>query len=212
MITADDIRAILRDHGITQSALAERVGVRQSTVSRWLNGQTPDPVSQERLESMLARKGEPIIPTARPPSNASEPVPTPRGGDDRIPILGVGRGGDDGRFELNGETIGYTMRPKSLIGVKGAYSIYVVGDSMEPRYEAGELVHVTPHKPPVPGRDVVVQIHATGEGEPDEGLIKRLVRSTPSYYVLRQFNPPLDFELERKIVKSVHLIVGRADE
>jgi len=212
MITADDIRAILRDHGITQSALAERIGVRQSTVSRWLNGQTPDPAAQERLESMRAGRGAPQLPPPRPPSNASEPIPTPRGGDDRIPILGVGRGGDDGRFELNGETIGYTMRPKSLIGVKGAYSIYVVGDSMEPRYEAGELVQVNPHKPAQPGRDVVVQLYPTADGEQGEGLIKRLVRMTPSYVVLKQFNPPMEFELERKIVKSVHLIVGRADE
>lgn len=183
----------------------ERISIALGKPAGWLLSNEPDDAEPAPLNL-------PLPPTPRPPSNASEPVPTPRGGDDRIPILGVGRGGDDGRFELNGETIGYTMRPKSLIGVKGAYSIYVVGDSMEPRYEAGELVQVNPHKPPQPGRDVVVQLYPTADGEQGEGLIKRLVSITPTFVNLKQFNPPLDIPLERKIVKSIHLIVGRADE
>lgn len=54
MITADDIRKILKTTGWTQAQLAKRVGVNQSTVSRWLAGdQIPDPRQQEILHQML---------------------------------------------------------------------------------------------------------------------------------------------------------------
>ena len=46
--------------------------------------------------------------------------------------------------------------PANLGGVRAAYAIYMVGDSMEPRYEQGWLLHVNPFKPPTRGRDVVV--------------------------------------------------------
>lgn len=36
-----DIKAIRSDLGLTQAKLAEEVGVDQSTISNWENGQTP---------------------------------------------------------------------------------------------------------------------------------------------------------------------------
>jgi hypothetical protein len=65
------------------------------------------------------------------------------------------RGGDQEMFFEDG-AIDYTPRPADLEGVRAAYAIYMVGDSMEPRYEPGWLLHVNPFKPATRGRDVVV--------------------------------------------------------
>jgi len=63
-----------------------------------------------------------------------------------LPILGCGACGEDGVFEMNGQTMGLTKRPPKLVGVPGAYALYVSGDSMEPWRFRGKMVLVNPHR------------------------------------------------------------------
>jgi phage repressor protein C with HTH and peptisase S24 domain len=93
-------------------------------------------------------------------------------------------------------------RPANLNGVRGAYAIYMVGDSMEPRYEQGWLLHVNPFKPPTRGRDVVV--YKKG----DAVLIKQFVRWEGDALVLRQLNPGEELRVPRDEVMECHLVVG----
>lgn len=119
-----------------------------------------------------------------------------------MPILGHAKGGEDAFFIDNGEIAGYTMRPHILDGVADAYAVEFWDTSMEPALKHGHLGWVHPRKPVKPGDDVVVQLN---DGQ---ALVKTLLRRTESQLVLRQYNPPKDFKIDRAGVKSVHLIVG----
>jgi phage repressor protein C with HTH and peptisase S24 domain len=119
-----------------------------------------------------------------------------------LPILGHAKGGEDAFFIDNGEIGGYTMRPHVLDGVADAYAVEFWDTSMDPALKHGHLGWVHPRKPIKPGDDVVVQLN---DGQ---ALVKTLVRRTESQLVLRQYNPPKDFKIDRADVKSVHLIVG----
>ncbi|HKS89484.1 MAG TPA: S24 family peptidase, partial [Stellaceae bacterium] len=121
---------------------------------------------------------------------------------DMIPIRSAGRGGGDQQMFLEDGPIGYTPRPANLGDVRGAYAIYMVGDSMEPRYEQGWLLHVNPFKPPTRGRDVVV--YKVGQAV----LIKQFVRWEGDALVLRQLNPPQELRIPRADVVECHLVVG----
>ncbi len=126
---------------------------------------------------------------------------------DVIPIRSGGRSGDDQEMFLEDGPVGHTHRPANLTGVKGAYAIYNMGDSMSPRYEAGWLLHVNPFKPPAPGRDVVVLKRNNAV------LIKRLGRRAKGRIVLHSYNRDYkDIEVDEKDVVSVHLIVGADQE
>lgn len=46
---ADKLRILLNDHGMTQSALAKKLGVSQPTVGYWLDGRRPYPPTAKRL-------------------------------------------------------------------------------------------------------------------------------------------------------------------
>lgn len=126
---------------------------------------------------------------------------------ERIPVYGQAVGGDDGRFVLNGNRVGDVLMPPVLYGVPDAYAVYVSGDSMEPRYEAGEVVYVHPYLPVRRDDYVVVQI-ALDEHEPPAGYIKRFVSMSGDTLRLRQFNPAKDMHFPRARVVSVHKIVG----
>ena len=61
---------------------------------------------------------------------------------------------------------------------RNAYAVYIVGDSMEPRYYAGELAHIHPGKPITIGAFVLVQIRPEHDGDTPKAVIKRLVKRT----------------------------------
>jgi phage repressor protein C with HTH and peptisase S24 domain len=123
-----------------------------------------------------------------------------------VPVLGRAAGGADGRFEFNGEIMGWEVRPPQLEGVIGAYCIYVSGSSMHPRYRDGETAWVNPNKPPRSGDDVVVQFYPGEEAGVPSGFVKELVGYRGNKIVLAQHNPPKELEFDRNKVMSIHLI------
>jgi phage repressor protein C with HTH and peptisase S24 domain len=124
-----------------------------------------------------------------------------------IPVLGTAECGSDGAFNLNEGPIDHVRRPPGQMNRKGIYCIYVEGSSMEPAYEAGDLVYVDPHRPPNVGRDVVIQLAAKGPGGEERCFLKRLVRRSGGKWRVKQFNPEKEFVFDEKDVVAVHLVL-----
>jgi phage repressor protein C with HTH and peptisase S24 domain len=124
-----------------------------------------------------------------------------------IPIYGTAIGGEDGRFEMNGQVIDRVAAPPGLMTAQGAYGVMVAGESMEPRYHSGETVYVHPQKPVMRGGYVVVQLWPEIDGDPVGGLVKRFISMNDEVLRLEQFNPPKVIEIPRSRVKAVHRIV-----
>lgn len=129
---------------------------------------------------------------------------------ENVPVRGVVRGGQGGSFELNiGDPIEYVRRPLSLIGKGEIYALHVESDSMAPRYEPGEIILVWAKRPALIGRDVVVQLRPSHDGENPRAYLKRLIRRNDKELVLEQFNPRKTMSLKMKDVISVHLVLTR---
>jgi phage repressor protein C with HTH and peptisase S24 domain len=203
--------------GASQADLARHLRLAPSAISRMLKGERQMKslevvqvasflrVSQQEVLRHIGMAGE-ASPDAgaarrgRPPRLAIPPAPPPS--HDMIPIRSAGRGGGEQEMFLSDGPIGFTARPANLGGVRSAYAIYMVGDSMEPRYEQGWLLHVNPFKPPTRGRDVVVykRNHAV--------LIKQFIRWDSDALVLRQLNPADELRVPRDEIVECHLVVG----
>lgn len=135
-----------------------------------------------------------------------------------VPLLGSAIGGEwQDQVELTelhlGEVLDYIARPPSVANDKQAYAVTIVGDSMAPRFEPGERAYVSPRSPASIGDDVIVQLLGNGEDQTADRvtmvLIKRLVRRTPAYVELRQFNPETTFQVPTNRVAAIHRVVGR---
>lgn len=74
----------------------------------------------------------------------------------RVPITGSVRGGPDGYLVQDNGADGWV---EYWTGDPRAYALRVKGDSMHPRYRAGEYVVITPSIEAQSGRDVVVKLH-----------------------------------------------------
>jgi phage repressor protein C with HTH and peptisase S24 domain len=203
--------------GASQADLARHLRLAPSAVSRMLKGERQMKLLEAvQIAAFLGVSQDDVLKHAGASSEAAaRAVPARRGRPPRalgtqtiapraepIPIRSAGRGGGDQEMFLEDGPIGYTPRPANLVGVRGAYAIYMVGDSMVPRYEQGWLLHVNPFKPPTRGRDVVV--YKSGQAV----LIKQFVRWDSDSLVLHQLNPEEELRVPRQEVVECHLIVG----
>lgn len=179
----------------------------------WLltgEGSPPDKAPPENAR--LANKSRPdskvATPLPRREADILQTFPLPHFSGRRLPIFGVAVGGEDGRFEFNGEMLDTVVCPPGLENVPDAYGVWVSGESMYPRFKAGETCLVHPKLPPKRGDDIIVQLYPDNEEESPYGFIKEFIAWTPTRLIVRQFNPPKEIEFERSEVKSVHVIIG----
>ena len=140
----------------------------------------------------------------------SKAAPLRPGSTDKLKVLGMAECGADGWSLWNGDVIDLIDRPASLVGVPNAYAVYVVGESMAPRYHPGEVVHIHPGRPVDVGAYVLVQRRGKA-GEPPLAVIKRLAKRTGAKITLEQFNPPRTFDIKASDIVSIHRVVGSGE-
>jgi phage repressor protein C with HTH and peptisase S24 domain len=101
-------------------------------------------------------------------------------------------------------------RPDTLVADRDAYAVTIVGDSMWPRFRPGRRVMVSPRAPVAIGDDVVVHLRSEdrAEGGVVRILIKELLRRTPGFVELRQFNPDASFRVKTDEIATIHKVVG----
>ena len=152
---------------------------------------------------VLALAGIGVEPSSAPSIPPQPPVSVPSARD--LPVMGTVKGGDEGFYFNEGEAKEFIVRPPSLVGVSNAFALYVHGESMEPRYYAGEMLYVNPNRPLAKGCFVAVEMTN------DRGLIKQFVRRTDDFLVLAQFNPPKELRLPITEVKHIYRITGSGE-
>lgn len=186
----DTVRNILR--GATRdpkAAVLDKVAAELETSADWLLGKTDD--------LTLVGKG------LRP---ADVPLPMRHEMPNDIPVHGTAAGSHlRGAFQLEGSVVDYVRRPPALIGAKDAYALYIEGTSMEPRFNAGDLVFVHPHRPARPGDAVIVQV-AVSQNQ-IEASIGYLRRRTAEHVVLGKLNPLAEVQLNRSQVTAIHRVL-----
>lgn len=215
------IRLARKRLGLSQEEFGAGIDVSRGAVANWERGQG---IKRENLVALSRHypidlqwllTGEGTEPPLREPANISR-LPARAVFDkgslppERIPAYGQAMGGEDGYFVLNGNKIADLLAPPGLVGVVDAYAVYVSGDSMEPRYYAGEVLFVNPRLPVRRGDFVVAQVQYENEDSP-RGYVKRFLRMTNEHLILEQLNPTKELRFDRGAVQSVHRITLSGD-
>lgn len=164
-------------------------------------GQGKPPITQEEIFSLAGLSAK----ATTPPSEVSAPQPEALGRKD-LPVYASAEGGSMGEMIISYDPIEWRERPSILDGVSDGFAMYVVNDSMEPRYFQGDLLLVHPRRPPRPGNDVLL-IKKSENGE-HHAMIKRLVRSNSKEVVVRQFNPPKEIVVPRDQLANLFRVLG----
>lgn len=203
------IREQLTKPGKSQAGLARALNLNPSQINRLLKGNRQlkaNEIEKVRAYFDVSLGSVPLRWGLQDDRTATIDMP-----QDTLKVLGMAEGGPDGWNLFNGEVVEVMRRPDNLIGVAGAYAVYVTGSSMEPRYHPGEVAHIHPGKPVMPGAYVLVQRKPGHDGEPPLAVIKRLVKRSGSKIVLEQHNPSKIIEIRADEVVSIHRVVGSSE-
>lgn len=214
---SDRLARLMRQAGHTARSLSLAASLGPTAVRDIVEGRIASPryATLQALAAVLGvgveylATGELAQDFAAPEPGGAGSARAGAGGDsDRtLPVYGAAQGGSEGAMLISSDPIQWLGRPDPLLTVRSGYGVYVVGESMIPAYEQGDVALVHPSLPPRRGADVVLT-----RIEPDgtrHVLIKRLVGWTDEAWRVRQYNPEREFELPRAEWREVQTIVGR---
>lgn len=216
MITEQDIRALLEARGWRQAELASAIGVTQPTVSRWLGGQLPDPLAQERLRQLINGAYGTVSPVRQQGAggqveNTAAAV-QPVLGERDLAVYAAVEGGPGDIF-VSTDPIDRVPRPWFMGTVRDGFAVLVVGESMVPAFRPGDMAIVNPRLPPMRGKDHIFTQEA-GDGS-FRGSIKHLRGWTQEEWLLEQYNPPSEdqrtYALSRRSWPRALRVVGKYD-
>lgn len=206
------VRAAREAKGLSQAKLGSLIGVKQQSLDAIERGDTQRskylPEIARELEIPPGDLGLPREPPA-PPGMA--PIGSPY--DNRDFRIFTAAEGGPGEIIRSVDPIDWWPRPIEVQHVKGAYGMYIVGDSMVPEFEPGHVAVVNPNLPHVGGKSYI--FYAEDEAGQARATVKRLRRATADTWFVTQHNPPSgqknDFTLSRRLWATAHRIVGRQD-
>ena len=191
--------------------IARHLKISESAVSQWFAKDTgPKSVRLSDLAAFLGTTVDYLISESEGPLGAAPTPQPPLAMRANLPDLAVyasAAGGPEGAWVLSADAIAWIHRDQRLVGVRDAFACYVVGESMFPAYEQGNLLLVNPAVPPNAGDDCLL-IQEAPDGA-RYGLIKRLVRFNSTSWTVKQWNPDKTFTLPRKQWQRALLVIGK---
>ena len=193
-------------------AVQKKTGIGRGSVQRIREGKTSigTDIIQAVADAFGVQQWEMLVPSSQDqtPSNGERsnveaaPAMRERKG---IPVVGEVKGGDDGYLDELQYPVGHG---ESVVDYPtddpSAYALRVRGDSMHPRYRAGEFIVVEPSIEPQTGDDVVVSL---SDGRK---LLKELNwRRDGEVQLLSVNNHFGPLTLQESTVQFIHLVAGR---
>ena len=203
MTIGDFIKKLMEIRGLSTADLVRKSGIPQPRISEILSGKTKSPQSKtliklsEALEFEYSKLVEAVVkiegskgeidlaPEAYDDSGSKRPasafdIPRPSG---RIPIISWAQAGPDGFFEDSfpaGSGFGEINRPYDVTD-PNAYALTVIGDSMVPKYEPGDVILVSPNMGVQTGDYAVVRMK-------DGTVMAKRVKFKNDHYFLESVN------------------------
>ncbi|MGH6892195.1 MAG: LexA family transcriptional regulator [Dongiaceae bacterium] len=143
---------------------------------------------------------------ARASAAAARPVSLNAGASQRdLPVHSTFREGLDGFLFVDGDAKEFVERPANLRGVANAFALYADGDTMQPRYFAGELLFVNPNRPITPNCFVAIEL-TDGRGQ-----VRQFLRRTHDSIFVHRFHPDQELRLAATEVRRIYRITGSAE-
>jgi phage repressor protein C with HTH and peptisase S24 domain len=210
----DRLDRLMREAGYNPRSLSLKASLGATAVRDIIDGRIASPryATIEALARVLGVGVELLANGVPAPTQAPvEAVPEPAQARD-LPVYGAAQGGaaqggTGGAMLVSSEPIQWVSRPEPLMTVRAGYGVYIVGESMSPAYEQGDIALVHPALPARRGADVILIRH-----DPDgtrHVLVKRLVGWTDETWRVRQYNPAAEFDLPRAEWAEIQTILGK---
>lgn len=171
---------IVAHENITTTELARRANISQPTMSRLVNGETPNP-SLETLRA-LADISPIAVPAAikslldRRTDTRQEREVNASPAIDGIPIWGVHPLHRDGVLKMNQMPLSFLRRPSTLPPLRRLAAFYAPDETMAPRWQMGEPVIIDLLRPGNFGQYCLLEFSPENPNDTEEFYFRRYDR------------------------------------
>lgn len=205
------IRAAREAKGWSQADLARATGIKQQSIDAVEKGATrrskflPEIVAELGIDPEAVGLPKETMTAADGWAPASQILQPGRD----FPIHASAEGGP-GEIIRSAEPVDWYPRPAQVAHVREAYGLFVVGESMAPEFDPGDIALVNPILPPLAGKPCIFYTELHGEAR---ATIKRFLRASGSVWHVFQHNPPRgmshEFTLSKKEWGICHRVLGK---
>jgi transcriptional regulator with XRE-family HTH domain len=152
--------------------------------------QRPDSVAQPKNVSLQTIPGDSLM------------------GSVDLPVFAFVQGGQ-GALVLSNEPFSRIARPHNLLGIRDAYGVLVIDDSMAREFNSGDTAYVNPFLVPRRGDPCVFQGHDGGTVVACIKYLRRSPDASETVWYVSQSNPEKEFTLKKSEWQICHVVVGK---
>lgn len=210
MIDPDALIKAREAKGLSQPGLARAVGCSQQLIGALETGTTLTTKFLPRIALVLAVNPGDLDPDwGTAPTTGPIPERSLMTPERDFPIHASAEGGP-GEIIRSSDPVDWVPRPAPVANVRNAYGLHIVGESMVPEFEPGDIALINPALPIIGNTTCIFYAEREGEAR---ATIKRLRRATAESWHVRQWNPPAgtkeDFLLSRREWGLCHRVLGK---
>ncbi len=202
---------LMDQYGLKPATWARKAEISPNVIYNFLNGHSDD-FGLKTLEKLAGAIGMSVDEFWRPRLINNNIITTFDGLHDqpsrrterKIPIWGVVDAQDGEKYAVNTEDtpVDWVMPLPSQREDKDAFGLLISGESMSPRYMPGFIVFVHTRKPPIKGRDVVIELLDGG------AYLKTYIGLEGDHYFFEQMNPQKRLKFKKSEIKRILPVVG----
>ena len=192
----NNIDRLARNMGISIGELSRRIDMQPHTLRRYARNESqPKPDLAIKIASVFGVDPAEVLGFAVAEANPLA----------KIPLYGSAEGGLGADITDMDRAIDHIDRPPFLLSATNAYAIYVVGESMFPRFKSGEILYVDPALPLKRASDCIIQL---ADKLKLTCIVKEFVKTDETHVFVRQLNPDKEISLAKEQVTSIHMVRG----
>lgn len=196
VVFVNSIDRLARNMGISIGELSRRIDMQPHTLRRYARNESqPKPDLAIKIASVFGVDPAEVLGFAVAEANPLA----------KIPLYGSVEAGLGSDITDMDRAIDHIDRPPFLLSATNAYSVYVVGESMFPRFKSGEILYIDPALPLKRASDCIIQL---ADGLKLTCIVKEYVKTDETYVFVRQLNPDKEISLSKTEVTSIHMVRG----
>ena len=195
---SNNLHKLRMEKGLSQSEMSKHLDITQGLYCRLERGSV-DPTKYLNKLSELFRVQKDEIYTYKNNTNNVTEIQIVQ----QLPVFGMPT--LDGKINITNKFASTTERPDYLKNNQSAYSCFVVGHEMQPRFKHGELIYIDPIKKIKNDDEVII---STFEDDEEIAILSCIITETDDHYLCATYQSDDHVKFMKSQIGRVHAIVG----
>ena len=195
----NNLHKLRMQNGLSQSEISKKLDITQGLYCRLERGSVDPTKYLNKLSELFKVKREEIYAYKNNLNNVTEIQIV-----QQLPVYGMPTL-DGKKINISNKFASTTERPDYLKDSPSAYSCFVVGNEMQPRFNHGELIYIDPIKKISNESEILI---STFEDDQEIATLQCLISEGDDHYLCATYQSDDHIKILKKDIGRIHAVVG----